>query len=444
MSHQAHMRNILLGALCVAACNGPTVTIGGLHEVTVLPAIANRDLDILFVVDNSPSMLDDQQSLAVSFPRMIDVLQTLDGGLPNLHIGVVTSDLGTSSSGSATAAPPIGSGLPGACVGWGDDGVLVQGQNITDRYISDVAGDDGTRTTNYTGALRDAFASLALVGDTGCGFEQHLRAMQRGLEHPANAGFLRADANLAVVIVADEDDCSVADGAFFSNDTAMFGPLQSFRCFRFGVQCAPDNPTTIGPKTGCVPRPAAPYIDEVDPFANALVQLKGDPRKVMVSGIVGDRDPVSVELATPPGGGTATPTLAGSCSYMLPDGTSEADPAVRLGAFFDRFPGRSRITSICDADLSTAVADIGASAKKLMGDPCVDLSEAAREGCEAFDVRDSAPDRPIALPRCGDTSGDCFELVADPVACPWTPGNIRLHVQRTSPATPDTWTHLRC
>ena len=55
------------------------------------------------------------------------------------------------------------------------------------------------------------FGELALVGASGCGFEQHLSAMSRAFANPANASFLRAGANLAVVIVADEDDCSILD-----------------------------------------------------------------------------------------------------------------------------------------------------------------------------------------------------------------------------------------
>jgi len=36
---------------------------------------------------------------------------------------------------------------------------------------------------------------------------------------------------LAVVILADEDDCSVSDPTFFDPSSATLGPLQSFRCF---------------------------------------------------------------------------------------------------------------------------------------------------------------------------------------------------------------------
>ncbi len=431
----------LLAIWLVAACTSRDVIVGDLQEVTTLKAVSDRDLDVLFVVDNSPSMIEEQQSLATSFPRMIDALATLDDGLPNLHIGVATSDLGTSGS-RTPPGPPVGAGA-GGCEGMGMAGELVQVAGMTERFLSDIAAPDGTRTTNYTGALRDMFATLALVGDAGCGFEQHLGAMRRALDANAvNAGFLRPDANLAVVILADEDDCSVGDSAFFGDDPSL-GPMQSFRCFRFGVQCDGDDPLTPGAKTNCHPRPASPYLDDVAPFADFLVSLKGDARKVMVAGVVGDPTPVAVELAPPPGGGLPIPTLSHSCTYDGPSGPQTADPAVRLAAFTGLFPGRSHLSSICTDDLSGAVTDIGASAKRLMGDPCF-AQPVFADTCDVTDVRDSAPDAPTHLPRCTDGGADCFEVVADAAACPSTPDHQRVVIHRGAPAADDTWTHVRC
>ena len=53
----------------------------------------NRDLDILFVIDNSLSMEQEQDSLASNFGRFINVLNNIEGGLPNVHIGVASTDL---------------------------------------------------------------------------------------------------------------------------------------------------------------------------------------------------------------------------------------------------------------------------------------------------------------------------------------------------------------
>src|SRR4051812_43904309 len=84
---------------------------GGMDQrpvVAEIPATPNRDLDLLFVVDDSPSMLDKQMNLVTNFPNFINTLNALPGGLPNLHLGVVSTDMGTKGSDVATPGPGIG------------------------------------------------------------------------------------------------------------------------------------------------------------------------------------------------------------------------------------------------------------------------------------------------------------------------------------------------
>src|SRR5689334_17316909 len=116
-------------ALGAGACSSdggmrPDNPMDGRTTVVELPATVNRDLDLLFLVDDSPSMLDKQQNLVNNFPTFIDQLQRTPGGLPNLHIGVVTSDMGTKASGSATPGPAIGQIGNGGCSGTGKNGAL--------------------------------------------------------------------------------------------------------------------------------------------------------------------------------------------------------------------------------------------------------------------------------------------------------------------------------
>jgi hypothetical protein len=442
----------LFGAFA-AACNSPDIVVGDLAEVTVMPALPSRDLDLLFVIDNSSSMSDKQISLAQNFPRMIDKLAQLDGGLPNLHIGVITSDMGTQGSAVPTPGPPIGTLGAGGCSGVGNDGALQHAADpaLTDGFISDVATATG-RDRNYTGELSDEFSRLAEVGASGCGFEQHLAAMRRSLANPLNAGFVRPGANLAVVILADEDDCSALEPALFAADQQALGPLSSFRCFEQGVVCDPDAPRTPGDKRGCRPREGATVVEPVQPFIDALLAVKADPRQVMVAGIMGDPTQVAVELVAPPGL-TPAPALAAACVFDGPT-VERADPAVRLAAFLAGFPGRSQLTSICSNDLSAPLAAIGATAKQLVGDPCIDTHALAdtspdpgiQPACEITDVRDGASDRPVALPSCvgGSGSVDCYTLVADPVACPDGDDHLRVRIQRASAVAAETWTHVRC
>ena len=56
-----------------------------------------RDIDILFLVDNSPSMKEEQDNLRANFRVFMEELKKIPGGLPNVHIGVISSDLGAGS-----------------------------------------------------------------------------------------------------------------------------------------------------------------------------------------------------------------------------------------------------------------------------------------------------------------------------------------------------------
>ena len=71
---------------------------------------------------------------------------------------------------------------------------------------------------NYAGNLPDVFTCIAALGQEGCGFEHQFAAITRALGadgQPApveNQGFLRRDAYLAIVMITNEDDCSVPAG----------------------------------------------------------------------------------------------------------------------------------------------------------------------------------------------------------------------------------------
>ena len=103
-------------ALFMAQTGCPTRNVSDLpthqtkENVHEIPVSLNRDIDILFVIDNSGSMLQEQTSLTSQFPRFINVLETIEGGLPNVHLAVVSSDVG------------IGGYTQGNCNGTGDDG----------------------------------------------------------------------------------------------------------------------------------------------------------------------------------------------------------------------------------------------------------------------------------------------------------------------------------
>jgi hypothetical protein len=437
----------------------------GRVEYKDIPVTVNRNVDILFVIDDSPSMADKQANLAANFPNFINVLNTIQGGLPDVHIGVVSSDMGTDSTQDAPVSP-IGSPGQGGCSNTGKNGNLqTSGAPVSNPFISDIKQSDGSRTRNYTGNLEDVFGQMAKVGAGGCGFEQHLEAMRRALQNnPANSGFLRTEAYLAVIFIADEDDCSIAKGSILGPESPALGPLQSFRCTRFGVTCdqggsTPDQMNQVGSKDQCHPNESSQYIEKVGTYVDFLKTLKPDASKIIVAGIMGATDPFQVALNPPPGGGPAIQELQTSCTYTGANGLEKAYPPIRLKFFLDQFPNRSTFTTICQQNLSDGLVLIAQLLKSVIGDPCIegDLADVdpntagPQYDCSVSDVSNyGKPNQSESiLPQCnaGMTNKPCWHIADDPDNCPATATKMHSHVlkiERSESAPPETHVIANC
>jgi hypothetical protein len=406
------------------------------ETVADIPLDGRRDVDLLFVIDNSGSMAEEQASLTANFSRFVNVLENIEGGLPNVHIGVVSTNLG--------AAPFAIQGCPGT----GDNGILQNAPRITacdppaGRFISDIDDGAGGRLTNYTGNLADTFACIARLGIDGCGFEQPLEAMRRALDgtNPENAGFVRDDAKLAVVVLSDEDDCSVFDTNMFdTSQTGIddpLGPLSSFRCFEFGVECNPDNPRAAGTKADCVPRADSAYMTDVTEYIDFLRALKADPNDVIVAGIIGNPTPVVVGTNA-----MGNPQLEPSCQSA----SGDAAPGVRLMAFLQGFPLRNTVTTICNEDLSDALTLVGNLVAAQLGSLCLlgDIHD-ADPGMTGIQPTCTVTEADVELPACdnpgdpgGSTNKPCYTIDEDLAECSFTETGLRLEVYRDG-APPDT------
>jgi hypothetical protein len=198
---------IALSAMLLLAC-GPTARGTGDDEPGADAAIDDappppptdggntvgcQGIDVLFVIDNSGSMQQEQDNLVANFPQFVQVLE--DSGL-DYRIGVTT----TGRDYEWTMASPLGGGLPMDQDG-GDNGRLLKKGAMTKRWIEkadpDVAG---------------TFSQLANVGIDGPAKEMPLAAIRDAFEDRiadgTNVGFHRPEALLAVVILTDEEDCS--------------------------------------------------------------------------------------------------------------------------------------------------------------------------------------------------------------------------------------------
>ena len=155
--------------------------------------------DVLFVVDSSPAMLAYRAPLEVELRGAFRAIG-LVGAYYDVHVGVLTGDLGVNAEAPQTP-------MPGQCAGWGDAAALRRSALADDAFVQFREGPRGT-WANVRSSVADALASLAQVG-AGCAHIQPLEAMRIALGgEPHDAGFLRDNAHLAVILVGATDDAS--------------------------------------------------------------------------------------------------------------------------------------------------------------------------------------------------------------------------------------------
>ena len=418
------MRPSLALAFLALACSEPPPSRSapfppGPTARLAFPAAPRRALDLLFVIDNSGSTVEWQQALTAAFPVFLDGLRDDTGALPDLHVGVTTTNLGSAGvpiGGCSTAARPAG-----------DDGKLgtLDCAGIDGAFLRDVARPDGTRDVNYTGALADRFACMAHVGPFGCGFESSLGAMRRALEPGHNPGFLRPDAALGIVIQTDEDDCSATDPTFFGDPnatpTSPLGPRTSFRCHEFGVQCDDDpEPRAFGVRTGCRSREDSPFLPPVASYVRFLNALKSTPGQVAVTAMFGAVDAARTVEVGPDPGDPARPIVATYCASS----NGVAYPGFRLAHFIDAIGGTSR--TICRDGFDETMAAFAARIHTALGVPCFEATvhdaDPAAPGvqaqCTVGETAVAAGDFHL-VPACADgLGGACWRVVADAARCP--------------------------
>jgi len=393
----------------------------------------NRNVDLLFLVDDSSSMRLSQDNLLRNFPVLMTTLRDLPGGLPNVHIAVISSDMGA-GDGSIASCDDQG-GKNGIFQYQPQGNCLSSGLDPGATFISDI---DGVR--NYSGNLEDVFTCIAALGEQGCGFEHQFAAITRALGvdgHGAapieNQPFLRPDAYLAIVLITDEDDCSAAPGFKFydtannMNMASQLGPPANFRCNEFGHLCngAPPNRNAPNLDTnataaydGCTSNETGHYLLGVRDTADRLRSLKADDGQIMIAAITGPRTPYVVGWKQPSTQDTSCNANGQSCPWPMiqhsctaADGNF-ADPAVRIGELADQFGENGRVLSICETDYSPALADIAGSVVAYVNEPCITGRIATKPGTTHLDctVTDNATG--ATIPGCADTggTGQCWSI----------------------------------
>lgn len=312
---------VLLAALpaCTSCDTVPKDALVSCQSTVIVPTAVSTD--ILFVIDDSGSMSDNQTNLRDNLDAFIDALAS-SPVQNNFRIGVTNSSVesytlsnGTIPS-SYTGGPSAGDPYPAGAI------VAVQpttpGAFIYDKtQFASTGGWGGNRFLDKgSPTLAADFKANVLVGTSGSGKEQLFRAARLALTDrlaDANAGFLRDGARLAIIFLSDEDDCSDSTDPKANSDN----------------QCHSQTVKNANP----------PILDTIDDFAAFLLgPIGGEIRDVAVGAIAG-LDPANLA----PSCGDTNLCTDTACKSASDEGSRYAGLAAKLGA------QRTQLGSICDA-----------------------------------------------------------------------------------------------
>ncbi|MBK8240392.1 MAG: hypothetical protein IPK74_33120 [Deltaproteobacteria bacterium] len=156
-------------------------------------------VDLLFVIDNSGSMGDEQDQLVASFPGFIAGIEQLLGDA-DYHVGVITTDENLFNEGGCQRLGALTTRTGG------DGSSDAQCGPFAEHHAFMTPVDDLART----------FACTGRVGVEGSGIERPMDATIAALTGEGvgacNREFLRRDALLVLTIITDEDDAADSRG----------------------------------------------------------------------------------------------------------------------------------------------------------------------------------------------------------------------------------------
>jgi hypothetical protein len=178
------------------------------------------DTDLLIMIDNSPSTQWYHANLQASAQKFIQALSTAissnNTSAGAFRIGIVTSDvfpdLSNLDSGRLRFQPASASQLASA-----SPACAIGPSSSTPPWMDSPSATDASAQCRL---VQDFISTVGSLGESGSGLEAGLLATQLALDSSdpttsvTNSGFLRPDADLAVIYISDEDDASFADYIF--------------------------------------------------------------------------------------------------------------------------------------------------------------------------------------------------------------------------------------
>ncbi len=172
-------------------------------------------VDILFIVDNSGSMLEEQRKIANNIEKFMQKLKA-KSEKTKYQVGVVTISIANNAEAQRLNGPRL------AQVENFEDGRLQQivevnpGEPGTSSFNANSCNSRMNRRflTNTDNENISEYLSntIKCVGSAGAVIERGLDVLYQTFSEERmsneNAGFLRSDAKLMVIVITDEDDCS--------------------------------------------------------------------------------------------------------------------------------------------------------------------------------------------------------------------------------------------
>jgi hypothetical protein len=211
-----------------------------------------RDVDFVFVIDNSGSMSEEHWSFGAALPRFFEALASGDRdgdgaadfpAAQSIQVGVITTDMGTGGFRVPTCAEP----------NFGDDGILRTAGNtaipgcmaLYPPFLAFRPAVDDRDAASYAADVM----CVSAVGTGGCAWEQPLEAALKAVTRStsslsfhmgtaghgdrANSGSVRPGSLLAVVVLTDEEDCSESDPRVFDPGSPTYPGDLNLRCFQY-------------------------------------------------------------------------------------------------------------------------------------------------------------------------------------------------------------------
>jgi hypothetical protein len=370
------------GSLTLTPTDGPDASTTGDASGTTGPETCGIDfpcptmIDLLFVIDNSGTMGEEQLNLARNFPMLIEELQGLAENA-DVNIMVTTTDFGNplcddmhkpddyEEARGEPIASPCTERLP-RFTGRGADPMVIEEACVevcdpaAPVYPSDQFIHFDPESTNVQGGTpAQALACIGPQGIDGCGYEAPLETMLQALNPKAcwndplgempnpectdigryERPFIRPGAIVAVAIITDEADCSVRDYMLMEDEGFMLvDPVTGTReassaiCWNAGVVCSDRDPMT-GEWSGCVQAnknrdgqvgvpDSEAVLHPLSRYITLLQSYQADGHDVIMLGVLGV-PPVTRRQEEPP----FAPTQGGVEALVFRDWRDPAYPA---------------------------------------------------------------------------------------------------------------------